>query len=488
MILLQGCNHPLTLSLCSACGKQIIGARFKCIHASCPDYDLCENCEALPIDVHPSSHAMIKVKHNMSTYEGLQKVFKFAHQSSKASTPVAAVIPAQVASSSVAQPPTENSIVDETETDAIATEKLVDVAEANQSPVVTFENVMTERRVLSPLLPAMVPTAIPVPAPISINRQWWEEFGQNPETPVVYETEGEMELQPVVISSRASSVSAEVVERTEALSLMSPRREPEQDMPVETDVTEDESPFTDSNAVRSSSPSLESVTSATSVPAAPVVLRASFVTDNTIPDGFVIPAGSHFVKSWKIVNDGTADWPKASRLAFMGGDRLGTSSASSEFTVGDVQPGVSIDVNVEFVAPPVVGHYISYWCMQDADGTTFGHRLWCDIEVVDSPEHSAHTSLSSSTVIMPAPGSVVAVSPVAGPASLSPILIPTAIIAGTPTISSVPSEIDIEEIQDDDDVDTESDVSGAWEEAGRAHSPDEFVMVYDSVSEESEDE
>lgn len=65
---------------CDACGKQIVGARYKCLHPSCPDYDLCEDCEALPIDVHPSSHVMVKAKQLVHTYEGLQKVFKLAHQ------------------------------------------------------------------------------------------------------------------------------------------------------------------------------------------------------------------------------------------------------------------------------------------------------------------------------------------------------------------------------------------------------------------------
>lgn len=34
----------------------------KCMHPDCPDYDLCENCEALPIAVHPEIHPMLKMK------------------------------------------------------------------------------------------------------------------------------------------------------------------------------------------------------------------------------------------------------------------------------------------------------------------------------------------------------------------------------------------------------------------------------------------
>lgn len=32
------------------------------MHPECPDYDLCENCEALPIPVHPALHPMLKIK------------------------------------------------------------------------------------------------------------------------------------------------------------------------------------------------------------------------------------------------------------------------------------------------------------------------------------------------------------------------------------------------------------------------------------------
>ncbi|TFK56841.1 hypothetical protein OE88DRAFT_1730284 [Heliocybe sulcata] len=47
---------------CDACNQIIVGARYKCMHPSCPDYDLCPRCEALPIAVHPVHHPMLKLK------------------------------------------------------------------------------------------------------------------------------------------------------------------------------------------------------------------------------------------------------------------------------------------------------------------------------------------------------------------------------------------------------------------------------------------
>lgn len=44
------------------CNTRICGTRYKCMHPSCPDYDLCENCEAAPSSIHPNNHPMLKIK------------------------------------------------------------------------------------------------------------------------------------------------------------------------------------------------------------------------------------------------------------------------------------------------------------------------------------------------------------------------------------------------------------------------------------------
>ncbi len=49
-------NHP------TGCAGAISGVRFKCMHPSCPDFDLCADCEALPIPRHPETHPLLKIK------------------------------------------------------------------------------------------------------------------------------------------------------------------------------------------------------------------------------------------------------------------------------------------------------------------------------------------------------------------------------------------------------------------------------------------
>ena len=53
-------RHPNIV--CDGCDKSIFGVRFKCMHPDCPDYDLCEKCEASPFEVHPDTHPMLKTK------------------------------------------------------------------------------------------------------------------------------------------------------------------------------------------------------------------------------------------------------------------------------------------------------------------------------------------------------------------------------------------------------------------------------------------
>ncbi|KAF9055837.1 hypothetical protein BJ165DRAFT_1521806 [Panaeolus papilionaceus] len=47
---------------CDSCQKTIHGIRYKCMHPACPDYDLCQDCEALPILVHPDNHPLLKMR------------------------------------------------------------------------------------------------------------------------------------------------------------------------------------------------------------------------------------------------------------------------------------------------------------------------------------------------------------------------------------------------------------------------------------------
>ncbi|KAF9041850.1 hypothetical protein BDZ89DRAFT_1156464 [Hymenopellis radicata] len=54
--------RPVHHASCNICEQTIIGVRYKCMHPTCPDFDLCERCEAHPISVHPGNHPLLKMK------------------------------------------------------------------------------------------------------------------------------------------------------------------------------------------------------------------------------------------------------------------------------------------------------------------------------------------------------------------------------------------------------------------------------------------
>ncbi|KAG8974644.1 hypothetical protein FRB90_009741, partial [Tulasnella sp. 427] len=231
------------------------------------------------------------------------------------------------------------------------------------------------------------------------------------------------------------------------------------------------------SSVKSAAPSESSVKSAPRP-------SATFVADLTIPDGHVLPPGAYFVKSWKMLNDGEVPWPAGTRLAFTGGERFG-ADVERLLVAGLTPPGEMTEIRVEFRAPEVPGKYASHWRLQDEEGRLFGHRIWCDVEVVDEAKvlnanaSSGESSLSSSSlVIMPA-----AVVPADVAAMVSPVQEPLP----TPTLSSFDGASEAGS-QTDDDVFSVADSDFQWEEASRPQSPDQFVMVYESSNDASDDD
>ncbi|TBU25294.1 hypothetical protein BD311DRAFT_700421 [Dichomitus squalens] len=62
LMIRNSANDPIHYASCNVCGSQIRGVRYKCVHESCDDFDLCQNCEAHPISVHPVHHPLLKLK------------------------------------------------------------------------------------------------------------------------------------------------------------------------------------------------------------------------------------------------------------------------------------------------------------------------------------------------------------------------------------------------------------------------------------------
>ncbi|KAI9056980.1 hypothetical protein FKP32DRAFT_1661460 [Trametes sanguinea] len=131
-------------------------------------------------------------------------------------------------------------------------------------------------------------------------------------------------------------------------------------------------------------------------------LQAEFVSDNNILDGQIFPPGAEFVKSWRMRNNGEVDWPEATEVVFVAGDRMAPGNGSPrKYHVGAVKAGEEIEVIAgEMKAPEVPGKYVSSWRLSDGAGNFFGHSIWVDIIVAEVNESSSE-SLASSSIIMP---------------------------------------------------------------------------------------
>lgn len=128
------------------------------------------------------------------------------------------------------------------------------------------------------------------------------------------------------------------------------------------------------------------------------LLNAHFVHD-TINDGMIMHPGARFTQIWTLKNPGPYNWPAGCSVRYIGGDNMlnvdnthpaavsDIANASESNVIGrEVAIGEEIAFKVNLRAPMREGKSISYWRLKTADGTPFGHRLWCDIEIKAIPQ------------------------------------------------------------------------------------------------------
>ncbi|XP_067137395.1 next to BRCA1 gene 1 protein-like isoform X2 [Centruroides vittatus] len=108
-----------------------------------------------------------------------------------------------------------------------------------------------------------------------------------------------------------------------------------------------------------------------------------FIRDETIPDGTYIICNSQFVKHWRIRNSGCKPFTSHTTLKYCWGSR-DLVPYKSEVSVPHLQPGQEGTITVLFIAPSKPGNYQSHWRLYHK-GHGFGHRLWCNIEVIADP-------------------------------------------------------------------------------------------------------
>jgi hypothetical protein len=116
-------------------------------------------------------------------------------------------------------------------------------------------------------------------------------------------------------------------------------------------------------------------------------LQASLVSDLTIPAGTEMEPGTSFVKSWRVENAGTCDWPPGFSLLFASGDQMG---GPASVPVPQTAAGGTVDLNVSLEAPSASGTYSADWRLRSDTGQIFGEVLTVEI-VVPAPSTGTPT-------------------------------------------------------------------------------------------------
>jgi hypothetical protein len=115
--------------------------------------------------------------------------------------------------------------------------------------------------------------------------------------------------------------------------------------------------------------------------------------DVEIDDDTHMQPGQRFTKVWRLENSGSCPWTKDYRAVWFYGARLG--EIISVPLGGQIEPGDSVDIYVDMVAPTNPGVYQSNWMLQNAAGDLFGigptgsSPFWTRINVVQPPTVTA---------------------------------------------------------------------------------------------------
>jgi len=98
--------------------------------------------------------------------------------------------------------------------------------------------------------------------------------------------------------------------------------------------------------------------------------QAAYVTDVTVPDGTTFVASASFVKTWRVLNNGTCTWGSGYALVFYSGNSM--SAANSVNLPRTVYPGQTVDISVSMTAPDNTGNFTGNWMLRTPNGTLFG--------------------------------------------------------------------------------------------------------------------
>lgn len=377
------------------------------MHPSCPDFDLCQDCEALPIPVHPLIHPLLKMKTPDTVVPTVYRVgltdLIQSQRSSQTNAPPQTRCPYKSSTipMSVSRTASECSVSEERGPSVIP-ESVSPVTIAGQCS----EEDSANAKSVGPWYYDLTPTKLPQSS-TTVHKQSASpltdipvgdlvEMSQQPSTAGVGSAPPDVdtsldtfhEMWPKVnremrhlIEARQpeldeSSPAADLVKAIEA-NLVNLEEEalvatPASPCHLPPMIELKGSPLLSANrdlaallhGYRTPSPVASEAPASSCAtlpplldnalderPATPILeqklplLSCAFISDTTVPDGQIFPPGAEFVKSWRMQNDGETPWPETTELHFVAGESFApTIGVSTATKVGRVGPGEDLDV------------------------------------------------------------------------------------------------------------------------------------------------
>ena len=115
------------------------------------------------------------------------------------------------------------------------------------------------------------------------------------------------------------------------------------------------------------------VAACTSATASSTCDRATFIEhvilDVPVEEGTELMPGTHFTKTWQVLNAGTCDWTEDYALVHTGGDAFG---GPEEVPLPEVAAAETVELSLRLTAPRQPGTYDGEWMLRNPAGRLFG--------------------------------------------------------------------------------------------------------------------
>jgi len=424
--------------ICDGCDDRIIGTRYKCMHPDCPDYDLCERCEALPVAVHPENHPMLKTKVPLkvdfkSTMNGVAtrdckgkttpKRFQAKEVRNKTMSPAEFARGAQtfardqaeqakkMASDKVVK--AQDMVKDQV---SLAMEHVAKVQQEARDQAANAQAVaMSEVERVKEMAHAHLALAK--------NQLGRSEVGVSkdkadtkPKVDIMnrYDTteevlQSEKSNAPSPVLSNATASPSAPAPSDALITLMGDVVKYNQDAIANNTAAKAVKPFYPRTAGPISAESTISIpvkaSTSSRPPKEPVTPLdiCSWVRHVTIHPGSILPIGAEFTKTWKMKHFASGeeyDFEVLTLIHQSNGELGDGVKKLVQIKKEDVKEDGEVEISLEgLIVPDIQGEVVEFWRFEDEKGLAYGQPLRLRFTV----EETKSESLEASTVVMPEP-------------------------------------------------------------------------------------